>query len=236
MKKYILFALMLLVIICTLGLPIVHNPCKWYQLPYIPGLEDKIRIIVFHVPTAWISVLAYFSSFIYSLKFIHKRNIYDDLKSYAAIKIGTLFTILATITGSIWAKFTWGSFWNWDPRETSILALLLIYFAIIALRSAISDIQKKAILSSAYSIISFVTVPFLIFIIPRIMDGLHPGSSNDTTSGPIVSYKISSILLVLFVASLSSFTLYYWWLWKLTYKSLKLEMQIEELKCEFNNE
>lgn len=121
-----------------------------------------------------------------------EKNMDDDAKSFAAIQLGFIFTILATVTGSIWAKFTWGAFWHWDPRETSIFVLLLIYGSLFALRSAIENEDKRARLSAVYSIISFLTVPFFIFIMPRIMTGLHPGSANDDTSGPVVDFKMNA--------------------------------------------
>ena len=115
----------------------------------------------------------------------------DDVKSYAAAQLGMIFCILATVTGAVWAKFAWGSFWSWDPRQTSIFALLLIYGAWFALRSSIESEEKRATLSSVYSMIAFVTVPFFIFIMPRIMTGLHPGSADDTNAGPVVDFKMN---------------------------------------------
>ena len=140
-----------------------------FQIPNIPVLGDKARIIFLHVPTAWLSVLAFFISMINSVLYLRKKEHLHDIRAYSAAEIGFMFTILATITGSLWAKFSWGSFWNWDPRETSIFILLLIYGAYFALRSAIDNPDTKARLSSVYSIIAFVTVPFFIFIMPRIV-------------------------------------------------------------------
>jgi heme exporter protein C len=93
----------------------------------------------------------------------------------AAIEQGFLFSILATATGSIFAKVVWGSFWNWDPRETSILILLLIYGAYFALRSAIDDAERREQLAAVYALLAFVTVPLLIFVVPRLAESsLHP--------------------------------------------------------------
>ncbi|HEX2983392.1 MAG TPA: cytochrome c biogenesis protein, partial [Ignavibacteriales bacterium] len=189
--KIILFILLTFVTIAGISFPIVENPQAWYQFPIIPGLEEKAKIIFFHVPTAWITVLAFLVSLIYSVKYLRKRNLDDDIKAYSAAQLGIIFCILATVTGSIWAKFTWGAFWHWDPRETSIFILLLIYGAFFALRSAIEAEDKRAALSSVYLIIAFLTVPFFIFIMPRIMVGLHPGSANDDNAGPVVDFKMN---------------------------------------------
>lgn len=217
--KILLFVLMCYVIIAGISFPIVPKPTEWYQFPNIPGLEEKAKIIFFHVPTAWLSVIAYLMAMIYGIKYLVKKNMDDDAKSFAAIQLGFIFTILATVTGSIWAKFTWGAFWHWDPRETSIFVLLLIYGSLFALRSAIENEDKRARLSAVYSIISFLTVPFFIFIMPRIMTGLHPGSANDDTSGPVVDFKMNANMQMVFYISLTAFTILYYWMWSVSYKS-----------------
>lgn len=194
--------------------------------PLVPGLEEQIRILNFHVPVAWISVLAYMIAMIFAIQYLRTRKIEYDLKATAAAEIGIIFTLLATITGMIWAKFNWGSFWNWDPRETAIFLLLLIYGAYFALRSAIDNDELKAKLSSIYSIIAFITVPFLVFILPRILDGLHPGSNNDSTAGPILSRQqdtLNYLQQIAFSMGFAAFSLLFFWLFNLKYRLKKIE-------------
>jgi heme exporter protein C len=93
------------------------------------GLGEVSRIFFFHVPVAWVAVLAFFLSFVFSILHLKSKNLDYDAKASCASRLGLVFAILATISGSIFAKSTWGSFWNWDPRETSIFILLLIYGA-----------------------------------------------------------------------------------------------------------
>ncbi len=228
--KIFLFLLLCFVSIAGISFPIVENPQAWYEFPYIKGLEENAKIIFFHVPTAWLTVIAFFMTAIYSFKYLRKKNLDDDAKSYAAAQLGIVFCILATVTGAVWAKFAWGSFWSWDPRQTSIFALLLIYGAWFALRSSIESEEKRATLSSVYAIIAFVTVPFFIFIMPRIMTGLHPGSADDTNAGPVIDFKMNSNMQLIFFLSLIGFTILYFWMWRLGYKSLiyrdKLNKQI----------
>ncbi|RPI65670.1 MAG: ABC transporter permease, partial [Ignavibacteriales bacterium] len=188
--------------------------------PLIPGLEENAKIIFFHVPTAWITVLAFLMSTIYGIKYLRKKDLNDDARSYTAAQLGIIFCILATVTGAVWAKFAWGSFWNWDPRQTSIFALLLIYGAWFALRSSIESEEKRATLSAVYSIIAFFTVPFFIFIMPRIMTGLHPGSADDTNAGPVVDFKMNSNMQLIFFLSLIGFTILYFWMWNIGSKSI----------------
>lgn len=203
------------------------NP--WITLPYIPQFDQKIKIMNFHVAVAWVSVVAYLLSMIYSVQYLRKRDYDYDIKASSAASIGFMFTLLATITGAIWAKFNWGSYWNWDPRETSIFILLLIYGAYFALRSALDRDEIKARLSSVYSIIAFVTVPFLVFVIPRITSSLHPGSADEVNSGPILSGQtemLNQVMQYTFGFSLMAFTVVFFWMFNLVVRSKKLEITI----------
>jgi len=218
--KIFLFLLLGFVSVAGIAFPIVENPQAWYEFPFIKGLEENAKIIFFHVPTAWITVIAFLMTAIYSIQYLRKKNLDDDAKAYAAAQLGIIFCILATVTGAVWARFAWGAFWSWDPRQTSIFALLLIYGAWFALRSSIESEEKRATLSSVYAIIAFVTVPFFIFIMPRIMTGLHPGSADDTNAGPVIDFKMNENMQLIFFLSLIGFTILYFWMWKLGYKSI----------------
>ncbi len=224
--KVVLFVLMTLVIIAGITFPIVKSPAVWYEFPNIPGLEEKAKIIFFHVPTAWLAVIAFMTAMIQGIMYLRTNKFEHDAKSHSALQIGMVFTILATVTGSIWAKFTWGAFWHWDPRETSIFILLLIYGSLFALRSAIENEEKRARLSAVYSIFAFLTVPFFVFIMPRIMAGLHPGSADDTNAGPVVDFQMNATMQVVFYISLIAFTILFVWIWKLGYKSILYERQL----------
>jgi len=141
-------------------------------------IGESSRIFYYHIPQAWICVLAFAMAMFYSIQYLRtKQQHYDDRAAEAAA-LGLVFCILATLTGSIFAKVTWGSFWNWDPRETSIFILLLIYGAYFALRGAVEAEERRAALSAVYAIFAFVTVPFLIFVVPRVVPSLHPADSS----------------------------------------------------------
>lgn len=210
-KKLLLGVWLTIVITVAFAFPIVPHPERWYEFPIVPGLEDKARILFFHVPMAWVTVVAFIVAMGYGIKYLMKKRPEDDIKSVSSASLGLMFCVLATVTGSLWAKFNWGSFWNWDPRETSIFVLLLIYGAYFALRSAVDDEQKRATLAAVYSIIAGVTVPFFIFIMPRILDSLHPD--------PIINARgkidMNKTMLVVFLSSLAGFTALYFWMWNL---------------------
>lgn len=196
-----------------------------FTLPYILGLGERARIIIYHVPMAWMTVIAFLVSMVYGIRYLKSRDLDLDMKSAVSSGLGLLFCILATVTGSIWAKFNWGSFWNWDPRETSIFVLLLVYGAYFALRSAIDIEEKRASLSAVYSVMAFVTVPFFIFIMPRIMPGLHPGSSDDTNSGPVLSSGgMNAAMRLVLYSTLLGYIALYTWLMQLKIRVTKLRL------------
>jgi heme exporter protein C len=202
-------------------------------LPYIMGLEERARIIYFHVPMSWIAVLAYILAMVWSFKYLHTRNADFDIKASAAAALGTLFCVLATLTGAIWAKFNWGSFWNWDPRETSIFVLLLIYAAYFVLRSSIENPENRARLSAVYAIIAAVAAIFFIYIAPRIYGGLHPGSADDSNAGPVISQQdgtLNMLKQIILSLAFSSFTMLFYWMLNLSIRLKHLQKKIMYLR------
>ncbi len=172
---------------------------------------DVFRIIYFHFPLAIATVVAFGIGLYYAIRYLSTRDLKYDLREMLAARLGIIFCILTTISGAIFAKHTWGSYWNWDPRETSIFMLLLVYAAYFALRSAVNDPDQRANLSAAYSILGFVATIFLVFIMPRIIPGLHPGAPKPTgvSEGPIISFSFKTAI-VLFPSVLAHIGLMLW--------------------------
>ena len=131
------------------------------------GLGDLVRNAFFHIPVAWVAVMAFMLSAYWAVRYLRTGDIVYDWWGAAAAGWGLVFCLLATISGAIFAKLTWGAYWNWDPRQTTIFVLLLLYGAYLALRSAIADEAQRARVSAVYSLLAAGSVPFLVFIIPR---------------------------------------------------------------------
>ncbi|MFC1670124.1 cytochrome c biogenesis protein [Spirochaetota bacterium] len=179
--------------------------------PVAAGLGDTSKIVYFHVPISWVSVLAYIVSGIISIIYLADKNkkfINLEEKAYNSAIIGFLFTILSTVTGTIWAKISWGSYWSWDPRQTSITILLLIYLTYFSLRYALHDNRLKGKICACYLILIMIIVPFFIFVLPRMSATLHP---NPIINPDKQIHVFSSMRIVLFL-SLISFTLLYFYL------------------------
>jgi heme exporter protein C len=199
---------------------------KWILLAFMSGvivaaflyvhpaegfIGESSRIVFFHVPTAWVAVLAFLMSCVTSIMYLRRQQPIDDIRAAVASGLGVLFCALATITGAVFAKIMWGAYWNWDPRQTSITILLLIYAAYFALRGAIQDPERRATLAAVYAILAFVTVPFLVFVVPRIYWSLHPDSIINTRGANEFDSRYTQVLM----ASLVGFTGLYIWLYTL---------------------
>ncbi len=179
--------------------------------PAAETLGESSRILYFHVPLAWISVLAFAVSGIASVLYLaDKKGKLPRLeeKFHNSARIGMTCTVLTTITGSIWAKMMWGSYWNWDPRETSIAILLLIYSAYFSLRVALEDNPGRGRISASYLILAMATMPFFIFIVPRIYPSLHP----DPVLNPAMKIHLEDEMKITLFFSVVSFTLLYFYI------------------------
>lgn len=212
--KIVLFVLMTWVIVAAFVFPAPQRL-----------IGEASRIFYFHVPQAWVAVLAFFISLIASIRYLRKGESIDDDRARVAAALGLLFSILATVTGSIFAKVTWGSFWNWDPRQTSILILLLIYGAYFALRSAVEGDTKRARLAAVYAIFAFIAVPFLIFVVPRVLPSLHPSDSVVDSSG---SFTMTGYTAMIFFSSLAAFSGLFVWMFKLALRVVTIERKMCE--------
>ena len=152
------------------------------KAPLVPVLEETTRVLYFHIPSAWVTVVALGWSMLHSILYLWKRDLRNDDHAAAAAELGLLFCIAATVSGALWAKAMWGAYWNWDPRETSIFFILLLYSAYLALRGSIEGDEKRARLSAIYSVVAFVAVPFLVFVVPRMISRSLPGPGRPITT------------------------------------------------------
>jgi heme exporter protein C len=191
-------------------------------------LAETTKNIYFHVPMSITAVIAFFTSLWFGIKFLRGRNLEDDAKAEAASGLGFLFNLLAMITGAVWAKAVWGAFWHWDPRQTTIFLVFLMYAAYFALRSAVGSAEKRAMLSSVYSIFSFPAPIFLYFVLPRMVSGLHPGSPENGEAGvnPAVSSTTDVTIRLVLYASMAGFIALFFWLHNLRVRQMKLAAQL----------
>ncbi len=163
---------------------------------YLQG--DSVRIMYVHVPAAWISLVSFTSIAALSiLSFIFKiKNLNLITKSIAPI--GLMFTCLAIITGSIWGRPTWGTFWAWDARITSMLILAFFYIIFIMTHKFIEDVDKAVKISSLVAILGVINVPIIKYSV-NWWSTLHQPASIKITGSTIHSSMLLPLLLMFFV-------------------------------------
>jgi heme exporter protein C len=171
--------------------------------------DDAFRIVYYHVPMAWVTVVAYFTSIFFGVRYLKSKHWQDDERALTAAGLGTVFCIMATVSGSVFAKIAWGAYWNWDPRQVSIFVLLLIYGSYFALRGAVSTDSARGTLSSVYSILAAFAVPFFVFILPRMSPSLHPNRMDMTGFGP----------RGVFISSFICFTVLFFWMLQVAFRA-----------------
>jgi heme exporter protein C len=131
------------------------------------------RIFYFHVPVAWVSFLAFFITFIFSILYLWKRETKWDAVACASAEVGVIFTTLVLITGPVWAKPVWGIWWTWDARLTTSLVLWLIYIAYLLVRSFASEPSRGARFGAVIGIVGFIDVP-VVFLTVNLWRTQHP--------------------------------------------------------------
>ena len=206
------------------GMAVVLWAAFLYAHPAESFVGESSRIVFFHVPTAWISALAFLLAAVHSALYLRSRNLERDDAAASAARLGILFCVLATVTGSIFAKVMWNSWWNWDPRQTSIVLLLLVYGAYLGLRQAVEEPERRATLSAAYALVAFVTVPFLMFAVPRMYASLHP----DTVINARGRVEMSPDIKLVFFSSMAVFTAFFAWMYALDVKAARLVRRLDE--------
>jgi heme exporter protein C len=138
------------------------------------------RIMYVHVPTAWFALLALTIAFLCAIVFLFRSDFKWDARLEGSIETGVVFGFLLCCQGAIWAKPTWGVWWDWDPRLTTTAVLLFAFLGILALRKFVDDPVKRGIWSAVATIIAYVDVPIVYFSV-KWWNSLHQQQSNPNT-------------------------------------------------------
>jgi heme exporter protein C len=160
---------------------------------------DSVRIMFIHVPSAWLSMAGYGLMAVAALGTLVWRHPLADVTQKAAAPIGAAFTFLALVTGSIWGKPMWGTWWVWDARLTSELVLLLVYLGLIALWQAVEDPGKAARAAAILTLVGTVNLPIIKFSVDW-WNTLHQPASVFRADGPTIDPSLLTPLMVMAVA------------------------------------
>ena len=147
---------------------------------------ETVRIMYIHVPAAWLAMFGYGMIFLSSLGALIFRHPLADVSAKAAAPIGAAFTLQALVTGSIWGKPTWGTYWAWDARLTSFLILFFLYMGLLALWQSIEDQSKAGRAAAILAIVGSVNIPIIHFSV-EWWNTLHQGASVFRAGGPTIA-------------------------------------------------
>ncbi|HVB00415.1 MAG TPA: cytochrome c biogenesis protein CcsA [Acidimicrobiales bacterium] len=180
-------------------------------------MGDLVRLIYIHPPLAWVAFIAYGMNFLASLAYLwpRTRDLRWDQLAGASAEVGVLFTGLTLVTGSIWGRPAWGTWWTWDPLLTTTALLFVLYLGYLALRRVPDDQEFRARRSAIAALIAFIDVPIVYFAV-LWWKSLHqaPTVLNPTTHKTYIHGSMAWTLLLGFVA----FTLTYAWMVMIRYR------------------
>jgi len=189
------------------------------------------RIFYFHVPNWWVGFLAFLVAAVAGVLYLTSGHEKWDVIEVSSIEIGLTFTTIGLITGSIWARPTWNTWWTWDPRLTTAAVGWLMYVAYLMLRSALDNPQRRARFAAVFSILAFLDVP-VIFMAIRWWRTIHPmviGSGGDQALG---GFTLGPTIRLVFFFCLAVFTLLYVVLMVLRTRAEFLSRRVELLRQE----
>jgi len=180
------------------------------DIPKISILEHTARNLYFHVPMWFTLMAAVFVSAYHSFKVLKSGDLLSDIRALQAARVGAFFGVLGLVTGIVWSKFTWyvgtDVWWNFDPRQSMVTLQLLIYGAYFVLRSALDDPLKRGRIAAVYNLFAATTTPFLLYVIPRQMQSLHPGAEGN----PAFSEITHPIMRLVFYPAIIGFIGIFW--------------------------
>jgi heme exporter protein C len=184
---------------------------------------------MWHVPM-WFTMFALMiMSFYFSLRALgmdsNQRKNQFDLKASSAAAVGLLFCTLGLITGSIWARFTWGAWWTNDPQLNGSMVVFIVYVGYFILRDSTPDMDKRTRLAGIFNIFAFVLMVVLLMVMPRFTEGLHPGKSGNPAFS---KYDLDSSLRTMFYPAVAGFILLGYWIYDLYFRIKKIQIHEEE--------
>lgn len=176
----------------------------WIYAPREAVMGDVQRVFYFHVAVGWVGMLAFLATAAAGVIYLLRGELRWDRLALSSVEIGVVFILVNIVTGSIWARAVWGTWWTWDPRLVTATIMELIYVAYLMLRQGIDDPNRRARFGAVYGIFGFISVP-ITFLSIRLLRTIHPvvfGGAS-TVDG---SFNMEPEMLQAFMFSLLTFT------------------------------
>ncbi|MFH5831232.1 cytochrome c biogenesis protein CcsA [Halalkalibaculum sp. DA3122] len=194
-------------------------------IPDIPILKESARNLFLHVPMWFTMSVCFAAGFVYSIRYLNSQDLELDRKAESATQVGLVFGICGLVTGSLWARFTWGTWWTFaEPRMNLSALAMMIYVAYFVLRTAFDNREKRAKLSAVYNVFAATTIPFLLYIVPRQLPSLHPGAEGNPAFSEITAPELRYI----FYPAIIGFIGLSIWLIEILNRYKKIKYQYEE--------
>ena len=171
----VLTILSILLFLGALGMVFLYAPLE-ATMNYVQ------KIFYFHISNAWVGMLGFIVAAIAGVAYLVKKDMKWDIVEMAAVEISLVFFLIAILTGSIWARPSWGTWWTWEPRLTTAAILEMIYIAYLLLRQGIDDPERRARFGAVYTLVGAISVP-ITFLSIRIWQTINPvviGGSGGT--------------------------------------------------------
>ena len=189
----------------TVLLLVIATGMVFFYAPTEAVMGDVQRVFYFHVAAGWVGMLSFIAAAVAGIVYLRSGNHKWDIVGLSAVEIGIAFIFINLVTGSIWARPIWNTWWTWDPRLTTATIMELIYAAYIMLRSGIEDPDRRARFGAVYAIVGVISVP-LTFYSARLFRTIHPvviGGSDPAAQG---SFDMTTKMLQTFMFSLLTFS------------------------------
>jgi heme exporter protein C len=189
----------------TLIVLLVATGMVFFYAPEEAVMGNVQRVFYFHVSAGWVGMLGFMVAAIAGVIYLRTGRHDWDIVGMAAVEIGIVFAFINIVTGSIWARPIWNTWWTWDPRLTTATVMELIYAAYLMLRAGIEDPERRSRFGAVYTIVGFVSVP-LTFFSARMFRTIHPvviGTSDPTAQG---QFDMTPRMLQTFMFSLFTFS------------------------------
>lgn len=164
------------------------------------------KIFYYHAPIAEVSLVAFGVAFVAAILYLRTHDLKWDRLGYVSVRLGLVFALLVMLTGMIWGKASWGTWWAWEPRLTTFLLVCFLYAAYWVLRSVVDEEERRATFAAVFAIIAFIDVPITFFATRFLPEGLHPVVITAGDSGMegsmFASFMISMVGMTLLLVAL----------------------------------
>jgi heme exporter protein C len=192
----------------TAGLMVAAIALVFLYAPRERVMGEVQRIFYFHVSSAWVGGLAFLVTAVAGAVYLRTGRAGWDALASSSVEVGLVFTVMTIISGSIWARPAWNTWWTWDPRLTTYTVMALIYVAYVMLRQGVEDPGRRARFAAVYGIVGFLSVP-ITFLSIRWWRTIHPVIIGTETSTSIGGFDMTAPMRLVFFFSLFTFTVLY---------------------------